>query len=250
MSLTLTQTLTAVAPGITSSFGASGGTGGPYTYSVVGGGAGGSINSSGIYTAPAALSTNPAQLFDTIQAVDSLGNMGSAKIFVGDALLLVCDIIQNQMGLPQGRVYLWDQKIMEPKDQNLFVVVSVLNCKPYGNTKTPVGSSGGFQSQQSVNMAATLQIDVQSRGIAALRQKEAVLLAIKSDYAEQQMNANGFFIAPLPPGSQFVNLSSQDGAAIPYRFTISIVVHYIYTQNQNPGYMVPTNPPVVNYVQS
>lgn len=250
MSLIVTQTFTAVAPLITSSFGVSGGAQ-PYTWSVVPGGAGGSIDAStGVYTAPATLSNNPSQNFDTIMVIDSMGAQGRSTIMVGDAILLFCDIIQNQLGLAQGRVYLWDQKIFQPTDNGLYVAVSVLSCKPYGNDKSYTGTESTFSSQQTVNMAATLQVDVISRDISALRQKEAVLLAINSDYAEQQMNANSFFIGKLPAGAQFVNLSSQDGAAIPYRFTISLMLHYIYTLNQNPGYMVPANPPTVNYVQS
>lgn len=249
MSVTLVQTLTAVAPNITSSFGASGGTG-PYTFAVRPGGAGGSINSStGIYTAPPAVPSNPAQLYDTIVATDSLGATGSAQILIGDPLLLFCDIIQKGLGLPNGRVYLWDQKIMQPTDSGLYVAVSVLSCKAFGNDNSHVGSSGGMMSNQSVNMAAILQVDIMSRGSAARTQKEAVLLAINSDYAEQQQNANSFYIGKLPPGAQFNNLSAQDGAAIPYRFTISVTIQYLYTAANAVGYMVPSASPTINYVQ-
>ena len=250
MSLTLAQTFTAVSPGITASFGASGGTG-PYTYAVLAGGAGGSIDaSSGTYTAPPNVPANPAQLFDTIVATDSLGAAVSGQIMVGDALLLFCDIIQNQMGLPNGRVYLWDQKIMQPTDAGLYVAVSMLNPKVFANTKSYDGSGSGLVSNQSANIAATLQIDIISRDTSALRLKEQVLMALNSDYSEQQQNANSFFVGKLPPGAQFNNLSSQDGAAIPYRFVISVVIQYFSTRVQTVGYMQPTASPTVNFVQS
>lgn len=249
MSVTLAQTLTAVGPNITSSFAASGGTG-PYSYTVRPGGAGGSINSStGLYTAPAVLPTSAAKVYDTIIATDSLNANGTAQILVGDPLQLLCDIIQTQMGLASGRVYLWDQKVMQPTDNGIYIAVSVLSVKVFGNDNSHVGGSS-LTSGQSVNCAATVQIDIMSRDITALRQKEAVLLALNSDYAEQQMNANSFFIGKIPPGAQFTNLSFQDGAAIPYRFVISVVMQYLYTQTQTVGYMAPSSSPTVNYVQS
>lgn len=256
MSLVVTQTLTAVAPGITSAFGVSGGVA-PYTWSVLLGGAGGSVNpstgASTVYTAPAAAPSNPALAFDTVSVTDSTSGTpltASAQILVGDPLILFCDIIQTGMGLSNGRVYLWDQKIMQPNDSGLYVAVSVLSAKPYGNTNRHDFSGSNSNSNQSVNVAAQLQVDVISRGPAARLQKEGVLLAINSDYSEQQQNANGFWIAKLPPGANFVNLSEQDGAAIPYRFSIPVVVHYIYTQTQAVGYMQPSSAPTVNYAQS
>lgn len=250
MTLTMSQTFSAVGPNITSSFLASGGTG-PYTYSVQPGGAGGVIDAStGVYTAPALVPANPSQLYDTIKAVDTLTNMGSAQIFVGDPLLLFCEIIQNQMGLQNGRVYLWDQKVFQPSDAGLYVAVSVLVPRVYANIKSHTPTSGGLNSNQSLNVAATLQIDIMSRDTSALTRKEEVLLALNSDYSEKQQNANSFYIGKIPPGAQFTNLSLVDGAAIPYRFVISLIMQYSYAKTQPVDYMTPTPAPVVNYVQS
>jgi hypothetical protein len=242
-------TITAVGPGITSSIGASGGTS-PYTFSIRPGGAGGTINSStGLYTAPSAVPTTPSTQYDTIVATDSVGAFGTFQMLVGDPLLLFCDIIQNQMGLPNGRVVLWDQKIFKPTDNGLYVVISILSCKAFGNDNSHSSSSGGLNSNQSVNMAAILQVDIMSRDSSARIQKEGVLLALSSDYAEQQQNANNFYIGKLPPAAQFTNLSLQDGAAIPYRFVISVVIQYLYTKAQSVSYMQPSPSPTVNYVQ-
>lgn len=249
MSISILQTLTAVGPGITASFGGTGGVA-PYTYAVNPGGAGGTIGSStGIYTAPANVPTTPKQQSDVIVVTDSVGATATAKILVGDALLLFCDILQNQLGLAPGRVYLWDQKIMQPTDNGLYIAVSVLNPKVFANTKSYDGSGSGLNSKQSCNIAATLQIDIISRDTSALRLKEQVIMALNSDYAEMQMNANSFFIGKIPPGAQFNNLSMQDGAAIPYRFVISTVIQYFSTLTTATGYMSPTTP-TVNYVQS
>jgi hypothetical protein len=228
--LALAQTLTAIAVNLTASFLATGGTA-PYNYSVRAGGAGGTINSStGLYTAPASVSSDPAQLYDTIQVTDNAGAKATSQILIGTPLLLFCEILQNQLGLPVGRVYLWDQKIMQPTDAGLYIAVSVPSCKPFGVTNQPDGSGSGLNSIQVAHMLATLDIDIISRGPEARDRKEEVLLALDSNYSRSQQEANSFSIGKLPAGSRFLNLSHVDGAAIPYRYKISINIQYAVTK--------------------
>lgn len=236
MSLLLTQSKTALGVGLTASFLATGGTP-PYTYSVrqIPLGAGGQINSStGIYTAPNVVNGGlfgpPKQLYDTIQVNDSAGAFAIANILVGTPLLLFCEIIQNCLNLANGRVYLWDQKMAQPTDSGLYVAISVLSCKPFSNTNKYDGSGANSNADQSVNMYALLSVDIISRDAEARDRKEEIILALNSNYAQAQQEANSFYIGKLPPGGQFVNLSEQDGAAIPYRFNISVALQYFYTK--------------------
>ncbi len=230
MSLSLTQNLTAIAANMLASFLAIGGTA-PYTYSVIGGGAGGTINSStGQYTAPAIASSSPNQAYDTVQVVDSTSSVATAQILVGTPLILFCDIIQTGLGLASGRVYLWNQKLMQPIDNSIYIAISVPSCKPFGVGNQSVN---GMQSQ-AVNMQASVDIDIISRGPAARDQKELVILALSSVYAEQQQEANSFYISQLP--SAFIDLSHIDGAAIPYRYRISCKIIYCVTQTQSEAY--------------
>lgn len=242
MSLSLAQSLTAVAINITSSFQGISGTG-PYTYVVLSGGAGGTINAStGIYTAPAVMGATPATLFDTIQVTDSLSATATATILVGSPLFLLCDIIQTYLGLAQGRVYLWDQKIMQPTDSGLYVAVSLVRAKPFANNSS-FDASGN--ATESVNIMATVDVDIISRGPAARDQKELVLMAMVSNYATQQQQANAFSIGRLPPTSAFINLSGIDGAAIPYRYKISFNMQYAASNTAaNPDITSFTSPTV------
>lgn len=229
MSLILTQTITALLPGLTSSFLAIGGTP-SYTYSVRPGGAGGTINSStGVYTAPASMGITPQTLYDTIQVMDSVSSIATSQILVGNVMLMFCEIIQNQLGLAQGRVYLWDQKIFQPTDNDLYIAVSNPSCRPFGNNLSFDGSSG-FNALPTVNMQAMMDIDIISRGPAARDRKEEVLIALYSVYSQQQQEINSFTIGRLPAGGRFINLSSVDGAAIPYRYKISVNMLYAVTK--------------------
>lgn len=230
MSLVLRSSITATAPGLTTYVAASGGVE-PYVYSVTSGGAGGAVNAStGLYTAPLVINPDPRKSRDTIVATDANGDTAEVSIRVTDAFGLLCEIIEREMALPPGRVYWWDQKINKPADSDIYVVVSMMSCKPFGNTARPASSVSGLDAIQSINMQATVNIDIISRSTEAFRRKEEVLLAVKSLYSEAQQERNSFSIGQLPPGSQFVNLSELDGDAIPYRYNITLNMQYFVTR--------------------
>lgn len=232
----LSQTKTALAPGLTASFLADLGQV-PYTYEVLPCGAGGSIDSDGIYTAPGVASSDPKRAYDYIRATDFLGNCVEASILVGSPLLLFCEIIEREMGLDRGRVYLWDQKIFQPTDAGIYIAVSNPSSKPFASTIRAGGAGGSWDNSfQAVNMQALMDIDIMSRGPAARDRKEEIILALGSLYSEFQQEANSFSIGRLPPGARFVNLSFVDGAAIPYRFRISVNMQYAVTKTKAVDY--------------
>lgn len=215
----------ALAPNLTTYFLGQGGTP-PYSYAVLGGGAGGTINPvSGLYVAPSVTGQ------DTIRVTDSLLAFADLPILIGLPLELFCDVIQKELGLTADQVYLWDQKLNIPTDSRLYVAVSMLNCKPFGNRNKLLGSG---DAEQSVNMMATLGVDILSRGPEARDRKEEIILALNSTYAQQQQELNSFYIGKLSTG--FVNLSQEDGAAIPYRYNISVNVQYFIGKTKPVSY--------------
>lgn len=226
MSLTLTSNYSAVVPTANFvQFLASGGTA-PYAYSVVSGGAGGTIDSSlGFYTAPDTMTAYPPkQLFDTVQVTDGAGATLSSQIMVATPLFLVCDIIHQGMGLDPFHCFLWDQKVFQPTDSNLYVTVALSSCKPFSNSfkQLPDGTI-----QQYTSMYGRIDFDAISRGPAARDQKEMIILALNSFYSQSQQTANGFYIGKVPIMGGFINLSQIDGDAIPYRYKISFAMQYV-----------------------
>lgn len=239
MSLALTRSVKAIGINNTASFLATGGTE-PYVYSVLPNGAGGTIDATtGVYTSPAQVPVEVKKSYDTIVVTDDDGATAQLTMLVSDALGLFCDIISTYMSL-SGRVYLWDQKINTPTDEGLWIAVSVLSAKPFGNSNR-FNSSG--QQVQSVNMLATLSVDVISRGPAARTRKEEVILALNSIYSQQQQELNGFYVAKI--SNQFVNLSQIDGPAIPYRFNISVNIQYAVGSNSAVDYFDDFEEPVI-----
>lgn len=230
MALALVKSVSAMGPGLTTYVLGVGGTE-PYVYSVEPGGAGGTINaSSGLYTAPSSVNSNPALTSDTIKVTDSVAAEATGTILITSPLGLVAEIIQKELGLDSQHIYFWDQKLFQPKDSNLYVALSVERCKPFANVNKYDPATN--KSEQYLNVQATLGIDIISRSFQAVARKEEVLLALNSNYSRQQQSANSFQIGQLPANSEFLNLSIIDGAAIPYRFRISVNILYAFVKNQ------------------
>lgn len=213
MSIALTAGTLALGIGRQTYFLGSGGTG-PYVYSIVSGG--GAIGaSSGLFTAPLVTGVTVVRVTDSLLAVANL------TLITGNALELFCEVIQHEMDLLNGQVYLWDQKINIPTDSKMYIAVAVLSAKPFANTNSLQADGSQLLS---ANMQVTLSVDILSRGPEARDRKEEIILALDSYYARAQQDTNGFYIGKL--SSSFVNLSEIDGAAIPYRFNISVNLQY------------------------
>lgn len=226
MSLTLLGNATSIAPGATVPFEGNGGTP-PYVYSVLGGGAGGTINSStGYYAAPLVTGS------DVIRVTDALSAIATSTISIQNVLELVCNLIQTQLGLPDGQIWLWNQKVNIPIDEKLYITVGIESSRPFGNSNAP--NSTNTSQIQSANICDTLSIDAMSRGPIARDQLNQIILAFESQYAEQQMELNSFKIYPV--STPFLNISGIDGAAIPYRFRNTVKVQYFVTTNSSVEY--------------
>ncbi len=218
MSLSISPTTADVNANRTQTFVASGGTG-PYTFSMVSG-VGSIGSSSGIYTAPNSPGTAVIQVTDSAITPATV----QATITVKNVLTRVCDIIQGFMGLNADQVYVWDEKIKIPTDTKIYITVAQATPKVFGTKREYVSAGGGLQEQITLQMACAFQIDIFGKTSEARDRKEEVLMALSSTLSQQTQEANGFYVAPQ--STSFVNLSEIDGAAIPYRFTISVNVQY------------------------
>lgn len=240
MTLTLGQLATAVGLRASTTFYGVGGTA-PYTFAVLAGGAGGTVDAAtGVYTAPSSLGTDPRKTSDTVQVTDSATPTpatATAAVLVCSPVMLLGDILQQGLGLANGRVYLWNQRIPEPSDAGLFIAVSVPVCKPYASIRRFNADTG--TTDQYLSMQAVVDLDLISRDSSARDRKEEAVLALNSDYALSQQYANAFRLA-LIPGS-FVDASQVDGAAIPYRYRISVKMLYTATKSQNASYYTSLN---------
>ncbi len=145
-------------------------------------------------------------------------------------LLRVCEIIQHELELLEGTVFIYNQRINLSSFSGLLVAVGVQSLKMIG-VRTQV--LDGIETQ-GANVNAVFSIDIMSKDLTALDRKEEVILALSSTYAEQIQEKYGFHIGKLP--TNFVNLSEIDGAAIPYRFQLSVQVQYAVNKTKSVDY--------------
>lgn len=253
MSVTFAKTRSIVGPGGTVSFAASSDVPGATvpTWSVLPGGAGGTIvYNTGVYTAPSVLDfTKPT---DTIavtmanshfQPLDS----GQTTIRIAHPIFLFLDIIQREMGLDDSHIYLWNQKMPQPKGDGVYVIVSVLDTKVIGNNMGPGGTNGGWdQSKQYVNLSHRLDINLVSRDNSAVFRQAELVMALNSAYSNSQQEANSFKVSKVP--RNLVNVSGVDGTAIPFRYVLTCQLQYSQTKVQAIDYFteVPLGDVVTN----
>lgn len=257
--LAIAGTKSALRPNNTASFGASGGTA-PYVFSVAPavpgsvGAAGGTINAStGLYTAPAAVQADPRNYFDSIVVTDSLGATASTPILVGQSWQMIAEIFKTSMNLTWDRFWFWDQKFTMPNDNNLFLVFALSRQKPLASNNrpsgTPIGQGGPGWSNvtSSTQVSATLNIHVYSRGLDAINRLPEIFSIMQGPYSRNQQRANGVYLSKIPHDSN--DLSSVDGAAIPYHFVIPCEIIYTNTFELTPPYWNQLPVPVVEYIQ-
>lgn len=147
---------------------------------------------------------------------------------------LLVKIIQNQTELSKERVLQYNQKWNLPPDSGLHVTVQFLGSNTISNrSKTEDRGIEGFYEIQDLNTQEMYQIVVMSRNMDAPMKKQLVLMALASVYAQQVQEENSFHIAPV---ANFSDISEIEGAAILYRFALSVTVHAWYRTERRVDY--------------
>lgn len=231
--ITVLKNLQAIAPSIETMFSNTGAVG-AVTYSVVAGGAGGTINAlTGLYTAPQLSSYDPKKFVDTIQVEDSEGTIGTTTIMVLPYIGLLANIIQVEMGLNQDQVQLYQQKFKVPNDNSIHIAVGMLTQKPTGSKREYV-QGASLKEIVSTYWKCVAWVEIYSASNLAFLRKEEIASAIHSTYSEQIQEANNFKIAKIP--SQFTNISSEQGPGIPYRFNVSVQMTFTTSKEKEVPY--------------
>lgn len=227
MSLSILANTTAIARLVSTTISPTGGTA-PYTFEVLPEGAGGSIDANGKYTAP-----NNVGL-DVIRVTDNVGETQDLCMRVLEPLKLLCDVIATELGLDSDQVYIYNTKFTIPEDERMYISLAILSEKLFGNNNKQADVAGNFEEIQSSFHAVTLQIDIMSRTTEAMDRKNEVFRALKSTYSQRQQELNSIGIGRLPTSINAINVG--DGAAIPYRFSASVVVHYMEFDSKDTAY--------------
>jgi hypothetical protein len=147
--------------------------------------------------------------------------LSSANDNPKNVLVFICQILQSELSLTAGQVWISGQKRTVPPTSGMWVVVRYLSGKPFGS-KTSFDDGVEFQS---VNMSALIQIDIYSQDTSALERKEEVVMALGSTFAQRLQELHAFKIGRLPV-APIADTSAVEGPAIPYRFSLTVQLQY------------------------
>ena len=133
-------------------------------------------------------------------------------------------ILIHELPIDSERVNLYNQKFVIPTDEAWYIVIERGPSKMISsrNTLVDLGAGQGLQEVMDLNTQDQYTIGVFSRNLDALNRKEEIIMALGSVYAQQIQEKYSFRIFKNP---SLTDLSELEGAALLYRFDISVIVH-------------------------
>lgn len=146
---------------------------------------------------------------------------------------ILVDIIEHELNLPNNygetskndvipSVIIYNQNIKLFNTDKLQIVIKNINTSVYSNrSELMVGSNGTLLEVQDLNLQKMMQIDCYSRNNDARDRYWEVIAALRSNYAQQQMDIYNFKLGTI---AQANNISGIDGGSDINRYTITFTV--------------------------
>ena len=149
---------------------------------------------------------------------------------------ILVDIIKHELDLPDSygttsngdvipSVIIYSQNIKLFNTSKLQITVKTVNTNVYSNRNRQLTNTNGTYTEIiDLNIKSMMQIDCYSRNNDARDRYWEVIAALKSNYAQQQMDLYNFKIATLPTAN---NISGVDGGSDINRFaiTFNVILH-------------------------
>lgn len=136
---------------------------------------------------------------------------------------IIVNILKTKMNLADNQVFIRDQNKMIPPNNGLHIAVGMIDAQVLSVVNSTTATYDGMSELIQAVMRENIQIDILSRSTEALYRRAEVLLALRSEYSEQQQEEYQFSIFAIP--SSFVNTSSAEGGSYINRFTLTIACH-------------------------
>ncbi len=138
-----------------------------------------------------------------------------------EVALTLCDILQQELSLPEGRIVLYNQNFKAPNDPGLYVLVGVAYINTIASSLT---YPEGDRAEQRLKQHGTFNIDFTSQGEEAAERISEFPLSIDSFYSIQQQERHHISITKLP---QISNLSFVEGPSSLNRFRMQVLVDFV-----------------------
>lgn len=141
---------------------------------------------------------------------------------------IICNIIQNYMGLCDKQIWIYNQRKKIPPSEGLFVVVGNVSVTPYGANNKYVPLNGGYGQEISQMMQEILSVNMFSYDTSAIERMPELIGSFSSVYCQQKQDQIGFKIGVVPGGIQ--DTSALEASAILFRQSITLKVLRAYSK--------------------
>lgn len=150
-----------------------------------------------------------------------------------EPVVAVGQIIANQMNLGFDRIFLQNDGRELPKDDGLYIVLSITSRPPYGIKSEFKQINGVFTQVTSMNVAEKIIASVVSKDTSARTRAHEVQLAMSSYFSENMQQMQGFHIGKI---STVTNNSDLEGTSRLNRFDCEINILTAYKKQQAVNY--------------
>lgn len=114
-----------------------------------------------------------------------------------ETIKVVADILAKFMTLSQDRIFLANDGRELPKDEGLYLVISIASRSPYASKSEQKSVGGAMREVLTMNVAERLVVSICSKNSDARLRCHEVQMAMASQYAEQMQELYGFHISRM-----------------------------------------------------
>lgn len=147
------------------------------------------------------------------------------------SIFILADIIKRELDLADGRVLIYNQKLVLPNVQGLFVWLSYNSSRVYGVNYELESQDITLSEKGTVSFIENISVNIMSRNMEAFNRKEEVVLALNSNYSRRQQEINDIKIANIP--NVFIDISEVETSARLNRYQINFDVYSKKTKSRD-----------------
>ena len=112
---------------------------------------------------------------------------------------VIADIISHEMDLPNDRIFIYNDGRELPKDDGLYIVLSVMSRPPFGAKSSYKETEDGLVEVQTLNVKETIIASAVSKNTDARTRAYEVQMAVNSVFSEQKQEEYGCHISMIAP---------------------------------------------------
>ena len=141
---------------------------------------------------------------------------------MADVDIILIDIIRTEMSLAESRVAAYAQNWKSPIDQNIYIIVALQSTRIIGSVNKFDPATD--KEIKSTSMSETYNIEITSKNRDAQTRYHEVIMALTSDYSEQQQELNQIKIFRT---GQILDLSLIEASSSLHRYRIPVIINSV-----------------------